>query len=840
MTMESTSPLTSELLSRAAMGAEDDTLRQGLLRFEAAAQQVDKDQSEIIHQQWRLFCDQLATLSSKNISIRSEIKDLYRMANQEEAERRASVEGMQVALRASEERIFGMLEDLCRNQVSGMALEMERAQRIGACKKITDMIEAEKSDRLGACGELASEVNSLRNMLEESLHQQSSMKNELQNFRNELKKGDENRLDAVKQELDKARAEREEIAHLTEAMAKTLSQDYTSLVEKRISQTEAFARNLLQDEAKARAAGVTELGNKLQSDLERMAADLERESAARTAGDKNAVQEVTSVTADLQQQLEQEKKVRIAGEEEMRKFLTEGLEKAGSERPDIPSMVDSIEAKITQMCRSMLDDEVKFRAQGDEELMKKLKENQELMKNLQDDLDKAGRKRSEVTDIVSQADAALRVAMEEKLGQSSKALRAEIDQVLNEALAVLKGEVSALSGKKDALDTITREMRIKVEEDKQRTDREWMLIHKSIQDHKAQYEEHKEAREAAHSNLQMDMENLWKNEIAQLKFDQDLTAQKLQVDYDTLCQQQEEFAAAVVWKEEMRRVWEAIDSHTHNLDVKDFEHTHTVEEPAKNPIRRDMVREVPRIQPPQPPQVQITAAGYQRYQDPTERVGRATVPVPKRATIASNSTRALTSIHNNVAVRAAPMMVSPPQSTRGVPQSPGPARSAPRSPGPARGAPQSPGPARGSPAARVRPPMTTSPPWSPLMTLSSSQKVIGAVRPPSVERVDVMQPDFTSGMWTPSSLHSTQTALQETQSVPVPVPPINLSSTVRSQYGSPNLSTRRGYAASMGGRAMYDIRSNTDGSTVTEKNEDTIIMQPGKNHYHWEAGEGSV
>jgi len=136
--------------------------------------------------------------------------------------------------------------------------------------------------------------------------------------------------------------------------------------------------------------------------------------------------------------------------------------------------------------------------------------------------------------------------------------------------------------------------------------------------------------------------------------------------------------------------------------------------------------------------------------------------------------------------------------------------------------PRSPGPARGSPP-RLRTPIAITPPV-PLLSPASSSKVLGVIRPPSVE----VQPE---ALRSASSLQSSQTAVVENQGSSVSV-----SGGLKRDV-SPAITAQRGYAASMG-RAIHGIASNGS-STVTERTEE-IIIQPGKIHHHLEALVGKA
>jgi len=297
---------TSELHFKAAMEwrelergtSMDETER--LIKWDTAAKQVDIEQSKVRHEQWSMLREQIATITGEAIVMHSELKEIRRSADQEQTERRSAIEAVQVALRSSEDRIFGILEEKL-----------------------------------------------------------------------------------------------EEIRLLIEALAKTLSKDYTSLLEKSMSQAEALThslnqdlRNLLAEESTARSSHDVELDEKfvqlrpvleevaskadlnvLKKELVRLAADLEREVATRAEGDKHTMnQQLLERTlermADLNKQLEQEVKTRVAGDEQMRDFLKDALVEAGRE----------LEAKILQMARSMLEDKTKIYAKGDEEVIKKLQE----------------------------------------------------------------------------------------------------------------------------------------------------------------------------------------------------------------------------------------------------------------------------------------------------------------------------------------------------------------------------------------------------------------------------------------------------------------------------------
>mmetsp|Transcript_112766 Transcript_112766/g.205386 ORF Transcript_112766/g.205386 Transcript_112766/m.205386 type:complete len:1727 (-) Transcript_112766:186-5366(-) len=411
-----------------------------LLRWEQQTQQVDKEQTELMLQQQRLFREQVSTLSGEALQMRNEIKELARVLKKEQAERSGAIDKVREELEAERmarsnachelhqqlAQLQSSTEDGLRtsaNLVKEQFLVMEKvvreneaslqqslshldtqlgdevkariagdSQQENLCQKASEALQQlirkvesqlveEKKTRLAgdaqqdkaleekfAClrtnlTELASVTEVVKNNLElestertrvdkemedkilQSMADLQALKKGLdQEIANRLK-GDENTLDFLRQSLESEVREREELRRVTEALSKSLSQEFTTLLETRLATSEALiqqaSRELqgqVETEAKARAAAVQDFNEKcahLRAALAETASDaafsslrkdLEREVAERKRGKEAADAASKQLLTDIQSQIEQELKNRVAGDKALEDLLSKSLQ----------------------------------------------------------------------------------------------------------------------------------------------------------------------------------------------------------------------------------------------------------------------------------------------------------------------------------------------------------------------------------------------------------------------------------------------------------------------------------------------------------------------------------
>mmetsp|Transcript_15035 Transcript_15035/g.26792 ORF Transcript_15035/g.26792 Transcript_15035/m.26792 type:complete len:1756 (-) Transcript_15035:177-5444(-) len=442
-----------------------------LLRWEQQTQQVDKEQTELMLQQQRLFREQVSTLSGEALQMRNEIKELARVLKKEQAERSGAIDKVREELEAERmarsnachelhqqlAQLQSSTEDGLRtsaNLVKEQFLVMEKvvreneaslqqslshldtqlgdevkariagdSQQENLCQKASEALQQlirkvesqlveEKKTRLAgdaqqdkaleekfAClrtnlTELASVTEVVKNNLElestertrvdkemedkilQSMADLQALKKGLDQETANRLKGDENTLDFLRQSLESEVREREELRRVTEALSKSLSQEFTTLLETRLATAEALiqqaSRELqgqVETEAKARAAAVQDFNEKcahLRAALAETASDaafsslrkdLEREVAERKRGKEAADAASKQLLTDIQSQIEQELKNRVAGDKALEDLLSKSLQNLQNglenESADRQKCDNFLEEQLTSMKKDM-------------------------------------------------------------------------------------------------------------------------------------------------------------------------------------------------------------------------------------------------------------------------------------------------------------------------------------------------------------------------------------------------------------------------------------------------------------------------------------------------------
>jgi len=355
---------------------------------------------------------------------------------------------------------------------------------------------------------------------------------------------------------------------------------------------------------------------------------------------------------------------------------------------------------------------------------------------------------------------------------------------------------------------------------------------------------------AAVQRLEEDMERFHtlSGEVTQLKLDQDLAQgnldrrlqdldllagsfEELQADHDSLRRTVDTNTAIKEatdgWEEEVRRIWEAIDTHTHDVSVEDFEEQ---EKPTKSVVKTQVLREVP-----QTPTTRVMQAPIQRIGGIQ---GIATAP-SIQATIMPTSPKPNFRMPQTVPIAATPMVPA----TRELHEAPmRPARTivSPRatpniSPMGSTHAPVGPVPVSTASLVSRNPSLV-----SPLGTAQFVQQptAVAAVQQPTAVATAVERVEPSSPM-----LHARQVS---TASL--------LSSQMRSMPTAVEVATRTDVTATVG-KAMHNIRpaeqrsaskesiiSERDdtpiGRRIISETEETTIA--GRIHHHLEAHVGKA
>mmetsp|Transcript_156025 Transcript_156025/g.271450 ORF Transcript_156025/g.271450 Transcript_156025/m.271450 type:complete len:1460 (+) Transcript_156025:91-4470(+) len=297
-----------------------------LLRWEQQTQQVDKEQTELMLQQQRLFREQVSTLSGEALQMRNEIKELARV------------------------------------------LKKEQAERSGAIDKVREELEAERMARSNACHELHQQLAQLQSSTEDGLRTSANLVKEQFLVMEKVVRENEASLQQSLSHLDTQLGDEVKARIAGDSQQENLCQKASEALQQLIRKVESQ----LVEEKKTRLAGDAQQDKALEekfaclrTNLTELASvtevvknNLELESTERTRVDKEMEDKILQSMADLQalkKGLDQETANRLKGDENTLDFLRQSLESEVREREELRRVTEALSKSLSQEFTTLLE-----------------------------------------------------------------------------------------------------------------------------------------------------------------------------------------------------------------------------------------------------------------------------------------------------------------------------------------------------------------------------------------------------------------------------------------------------------------------------------------------------
>mmetsp|Transcript_112767 Transcript_112767/g.205395 ORF Transcript_112767/g.205395 Transcript_112767/m.205395 type:complete len:1460 (-) Transcript_112767:186-4565(-) len=297
-----------------------------LLRWEQQTQQVDKEQTELMLQQQRLFREQVSTLSGEALQMRNEIKELARV------------------------------------------LKKEQAERSGAIDKVREELEAERMARSNACHELHQQLAQLQSSTEDGLRTSANLVKEQFLVMEKVVRENEASLQQSLSHLDTQLGDEVKARIAGDSQQENLCQKASEALQQLIRKVESQ----LVEEKKTRLAGDAQQDKALEekfaclrTNLTELASvtevvknNLELESTERTRVDKEMEDKILQSMADLQalkKGLDQEIANRLKGDENTLDFLRQSLESEVREREELRRVTEALSKSLSQEFTTLLE-----------------------------------------------------------------------------------------------------------------------------------------------------------------------------------------------------------------------------------------------------------------------------------------------------------------------------------------------------------------------------------------------------------------------------------------------------------------------------------------------------